>query len=217
MNTSELAKEIINELYKQNSSFIGYFIGYLILNVFIVVIASYFGAYLKNKGQERQRKEDHKEITDRLVETTKEVETLKKELDRVDWVKREWTSIRIKKIEELVTAALKCEEYLGGQSKNAINEIYDGRNYMLFEAMIVAAELYLPELHIECIEYVQSARQIDLHISKYCGEIIRETNIEEKEKFKNMLHDDQKYSDFLYKRKILIAKSATLLETLMKS
>ncbi len=147
MNAAEIAKAVVGELLLGNSIW---------LLLFVICLTSglgaFFGRYLEKKAENVVTREDFNQLQEQLRQSTNLVEGVKSSIARIDWVEREWATLRIKKIEELMTTLYECEEYLNVHRNEAIAGRHHGSVQPVDKAIVVA-QLYLPELYDMVAEY----------------------------------------------------------------
>lgn len=160
MDSSVLAKAVASELLSGSGIWI-----FLLLTALFAGIGSYFGKYFETKGANLATKEDFNSLQTQLSASTRVVESVKSEIARTDWVAREWATLRIKKIEELMTILHKCDVYLV-EARDASMEGRYRSDAAPFDHAIVITELYLPELVPAINQYILKCRMIDLEINK---------------------------------------------------
>lgn len=117
----------------------------VILILALVGMGIYLRRYLEQKAIQLATREDFKQLQTQVAESTRMVEGIKSELANDDWVRRELHGLRVKKIEELITLALSCEEDVDAHRNAAI----EGRFYANpkhHDRMAAVAMVYVPEL-----------------------------------------------------------------------
>ncbi len=160
MDSVTLAKAVASELLGSNSTWF-----FLLLIALFAGAGAYFGKYLGIKGANLATKEDFSVLQLQLSSSTRLVESVKSEIARTDWVAREWATLRIKKIEELMTALHECEAYLEAQ----LTSLPDGKCYGTadpFSRTLAITELYLPELFDKVNLFISSCRKVSIYNSK---------------------------------------------------
>lgn len=121
----------------------------LIIQVILTLLAAglgaFFGEYLKTRGKNLATRADLQSLKDQLRANTELVETIRAEVAHKDWSKREWANLRRIKLEELLTKALDCREFLDRlQTASFEGRVTDYRN-PIYDAETIA-DLYFPEL-----------------------------------------------------------------------
>lgn len=140
--------------------------GVLLLSLIagVAAIGSFLGKYLEVKGQNLATKEDYDALKGQLAENTLVVERIKTDLAHTDWAKKEWASLRIKKIEELMTLIEDYEDFLTKMESESLSGTYEhtpeARKSPL-NRISVTAELYLPELQETVASYAKAVRAIE--------------------------------------------------------
>lgn len=112
----------------------------------------YFRRYLEQKAQQLATREDFDSLQRQVAESTRLVKSIESELANNDWVRRELHSLRVRKIEELVTLALKCFDDMDAMRNAAIagKHYGDPKHHERMEAIAI---VYLPELVVEATAY----------------------------------------------------------------
>lgn len=160
MNSTDLAKAVAAEILSGSSVWI-----FVILTALFAGAGAYFGKYLGIKAANLATREDFNTLHEQLGANTRLVESVKSEIARADWVAREWDSLRIKKIEELMTILHDCETHL----EAARNSMMGGDVYQdtaPFDNALVVSELYLPELHDAVSLYIAMCRTMSIVLGK---------------------------------------------------
>jgi len=170
MDSATLAKAVASELLNSSSVLL-----LLILIPIFAGIGGFLGKYLETKGTNLATKEDFDTLQVQLRESTRLVESVKSEISQTDWGAREWNSLRINKIEELMTLLHKCEEYLDTK-RNASIECRHHPETAPYDQANIIAELYLPELEKLVRLYVLSCRKLDLRMTDLVQQGLREQN-----------------------------------------
>lgn len=156
MNSTELAKAVATELLSGGSIWL-----FLFTSALFAGVGAYFGKYFGTKGANLATKEDFNFLQGQLSASTRLVASIKSEIDRADWLTREWNALRIKKIEELMTILHECEEYLGALKDASIACEYHP-NIPPFDHAIVISELYLPELADAVRSFITKCQQLKI-------------------------------------------------------
>lgn len=152
MNATELAKLVVAELYGGSGPWL-----FLICALVFAGAGAYLGQYLGAKGKNLATKEDFQALQSQLHANTTLVEGIKTEIAHADWVKREWSALRVKKIEDLMTLVLECDTYLERlQLSLFIGQTGDDTDPL--DRTTALAGLYLPELLDQVKAYVALCR-----------------------------------------------------------
>ncbi|HEU0219673.1 MAG TPA: hypothetical protein VFQ98_02560 [Gallionella sp.] len=160
MNYEALAKAVVMELFSGGSVWF-----FLFTSALFAGVGAYFGKYFGTKGANLATREDFNALLAQLSASTRLVESVKSEIARTDWVAREWATLRIKKIEELMTILHECEAYLDAQR----NSLLSGNVYLPtppFDHAIAISELYLPELCDTVNRFILSCRRVAMFHGK---------------------------------------------------
>ncbi|MBC3911603.1 hypothetical protein [Undibacterium umbellatum] len=241
MNPSELAKEIINELYKGNF----FVLLYAMLAFSALSFFAYLGGYFTSAGKLKNEMENFKDVLKNEVakfkeleqskydmyeqnfaqilkqqtDTTETVEAIKSRIGRNDWVQKEMTSIRIKKIEELVTLVMKVEEVLNERLSSALDILDLAKNHEHdTENLLVIVKLYLPDLTGEALNFIVCAKKFYLLIYKKHRKMDKATSDEDKQKIRDTIYDQEArdlQGEIWSTRNILIEKARIKLEYLL--
>jgi hypothetical protein len=126
-----------------------------ILILGLVGLGTYLRRYLEQKALQLATREDFHKLQEQVAASTRLVEGIKSELANNDWVKRELHSLRVRKIEELVTLALNCTQDVDAFRDAAI----EGKHYgkpRHHDRMLAIAAVYLPELEPLVTAYWQA-------------------------------------------------------------
>lgn len=158
MNSNELAKLIAGELLTGGPAWL-----FLLMVGVVAGVGAYVGKYLETKGQNLATREDFHALQGQLEASTKMVEAIKAGFARTDWAAKEWTGLRIKKIEELMIAMESCQAFLDNLESESRNGTYthspESRQSTV-DRLVVTSQLYLPELHEEVLGYAEKAKKI---------------------------------------------------------
>jgi hypothetical protein len=140
MTPEQISKLIVADVFPGGSPWV-----FLILVLLISGIGSYIAKYLEAKGQNLATREDFESLRHQLTESTRVVEGIKAEFARTDWASKEWTALRIRKIEEMMSLYSTLQSHIDATFANALTRqpLPEWDNA---EKAVVIAELYLPEL-----------------------------------------------------------------------
>lgn len=156
MTPEQIAKLIVAELFPGGSPWI-----LLILVLVASFIGAFFGKYAETKAQNLATREDFESLQKQLKDSTALVEGIRASFARTDWATKEWATIRIKKIEELMVAVASCESFLEVTRQETRNNTYQIGKESPFDKTAILAELYLPELEGEVSEYVNHCKTVE--------------------------------------------------------
>ena len=159
MNETDIVKIILGLLGPVS----GVVVAILILA--LLGLGIYLRRYLEQKALQLATREDFTKLQTQVAESTRMVESIKSELANSDWVRRELHVLRVKKIEELVTLALNCEDDLVAQRNSAIDGTYYDKPKH-YDRMLSVATVYLPELE-------PAARAYRLEVLKHSQQILK--------------------------------------------
>lgn len=152
MNPKEIAELVVKELVGSTSVWV-----FLLLVALVAALGSYFGKYLETKGQNMATREDFDRLQHQLAASTSLVASIQAKIARSDWAAREWTTLRIKKVEELMRLLATVPDEIKEQHAALINggPMFQGRWLNVVEASALTL-LYLPELK-PAVDGLQSA------------------------------------------------------------
>jgi len=206
MDQITLAKEISSQLLGSNSAWF-----FLILVAAFAAAGAYFGRYLTIKAENLATKEDFGQLQKQLAQSTHLVESVKSEVAHLDWVAREWEALRVKKIEELMTAIYECEIFLD-DARNAAIEGSGLHKTDPFGGPQVIAELYLPELTASVNTYTALCRVIYAETLNRLGETLKAiSNMEARQKIWNTYPGEEAYKNMLAVKSALTTQARDLL------
>lgn len=154
MTPDQISKLIVAGIFPGGSPWV-----FMILVLLISGIGSYFAKYFETKGQNLATKEDFESLRRQLSESTKVVEGIKAEFARTDWALKEWTALRIRKIEEMMNLYSTLQNHVDATFANALarEPLPEWSNA---EKAIVIAELYLPELLEDATDLAHQVRRL---------------------------------------------------------
>jgi hypothetical protein len=146
MTPEQISKLIAVNVFPGGSPWI-----FLILVLVISGVGSFLAKYLETKGQNLATREDFESLRRQLTESTRVVEGIKAEFARTDWASKEWTALRIRKIEEMMSLYSTLTSHIDASFLNAYmrEPLPEWRHA---EKATVIAELYLPELLADATE-----------------------------------------------------------------
>jgi hypothetical protein len=208
MNPAELAKYLAAEFLGSGSVWL-----FLILTAVFAGAGAYLGRYLGAKGANLATKEDFKSLQEQLKASTHLVESVKTEIARTDWVAREWATIRIKKIEQLMSLMHANDAYLDAMTTAGI----EGKAYTetdLFQQTLSIAELYLPEIFDVVNRYIFSCRKMK---AKYTGTLQEDLQSQRKNtpELWNRVFEDGEYERMLDHAKQVSTSAANLIRQII--
>ncbi len=117
---------------------------------------AYFGKYLQTKGQNWATKEDFAMLQQQLMASTKLVESIKSEFGKADWIDKEWTTLRIRKIEELMDGVHAVEGVVRQfKTEQGMQDI--SQTAVIFAVPMKIAAIYLPDFAKIVERYCQLA------------------------------------------------------------
>lgn len=160
MNANEIANLVVAKLLTGWQGFL-----FLILVGCVSLVGTYLGKYLETKGQNLATKEDFRSLQMQMAASTALVEGIRSKINRNDWAIREWAVLRIKKIEEFMTAIVEDDIFLTQLEANCQNAEYRPgvkESQAPSERMEAICLLYLPEISGEVDAYLSCRRQITL-------------------------------------------------------
>lgn len=171
MNSSDLAKAVAMELLSGGSVWL-----FLLTTALFAGVGAYFGKYFGTKGANLATKEDFDSLQKQLSASTRLVESVKSEIARTDWVAREWATLRIKKIEELMTILRACEIFHDAFRIASIECRFHPETPP-YDNAIMISELYLPELTNVVNRYILTCRLTDSDMRKLSQQGLAEKNL----------------------------------------
>jgi hypothetical protein len=178
-----------------------------ILTLALIGMGIYLRRYLEQKALNLATRKDFEELQKQLLLSTEAVEKVKSLIGNADWVRKERHGLRVKKIEELITLALNCEEVLEAHRNAAIEAKY----YMIprhYDRMCALAIAYLPELEALSEAYRAELIEHSLQIGRRQHEASKGGGLE----LWNDFLEKSNYRAALAARDKLIKEAARLLQ-----
>lgn len=156
MTPEQISKLIVVDIFPGGSPWV-----FMILVLLISGMGSYFAKYLETKGQNLATKEDFESLRRQLSESTRVIEGIKAEFARTDWALKEWTALRIRKIEEMMNLYSTLQNHVNATFAKAMarEQLPEWSNA---EKALVIAELYLPELFEDATDLVRQVQGLPL-------------------------------------------------------
>jgi len=154
MTPDQISKLIVANIFPGGSPWI------FLIFVFVVSgLGSYLAKYLEAKGQNLATREDFESLRHQLTQSTRTVEGIKAEFARTDWASREWTALRIRKIEEMMGLYSTLKTHIDDSMGNAFAQLPLPQWHNAEQAVVIA-ELYLPELLPDAIKLAEVVRTL---------------------------------------------------------
>lgn len=125
----------------------------ILITAVSAAVAAYLGAYLRERGKNFATKQDFDGLLEQLRKTTEATAHIKTQIEHADWLKREATSIKRQKAEELIIAMYDARDYLQSISRQVFFGKEEEIAYSPGAKATMLAGLYFPELTKEGIVF----------------------------------------------------------------
>jgi hypothetical protein len=152
MLPKEIAQLVVAEMLKSGQLYV-----LIVVTAALAAGAAFLARYLERKAENYVTREDFAQLQQQLAASTSLVEGIKSEIQQLDWARREWFSIRSRKLEELVTSLNGCMAVVSSASVSAVTGQFEQGNETFDHAMALA-ELYFPELEEEVSAFIDECR-----------------------------------------------------------
>jgi hypothetical protein len=139
----EIAEQIVNQ---QLWAHWALYLLIIVLSAIASGAASYFGAYLKRKGETLATKEDMAELQAQLRRNTETTESVKSAISVDEWTHKEYRAARRVKLEELMFALHSVRSWITLQIPHLTRDAFTEDQSSPLDTVQVLAALYFPEM-----------------------------------------------------------------------